>query len=321
MAKPTRCARCGRENDPSFAFCLDCGQPLPRAAVAPPPTPAPSVARCAGCGARLLSGFRFCAQCGRAVPPTGPADAAESPGAPAPSADAAPAPERRGPAAPRPTMALVAEAPPLRITVIRHDGAVGPTFPLLGAEAICGRSEGDLQLSDDATVSPRHARFTTGGGTALVEDLGSVNGTFVRLRKPHRLAVGDEVRLGRQLLRLEPVPRPASADVRPDVHPWGAPDPGHKLRLAQLLEGGGLGEIFPLRAGENTIGREAGDLTFAADRYVSARHARVDVDAEGIVVTDLGSSNGTFVKIGGSTPISAGDQLLVGSQLLRVDEV
>jgi pSer/pThr/pTyr-binding forkhead associated (FHA) protein len=213
-------------------------------------------------------------------------------------------------------MALAAVAPSLRVTVIRHDGAVGPTFPLDRAEAICGRSEGDLQLSDDATVSPRHARFTISAGTATVEDLGSVNGTFLRLRGPHRLAIGEEVRVGRQLLRLETIPRPATAEVRP----WGAPDPGHRVRLAQLLEGGGPGELFPLRAGENAIGREAGDLTFPADRYVSARHARVDVHETEIVVTDLGSSNGTFVKIGGSTPIATGDQLLVGSQLLRIEE-
>jgi pSer/pThr/pTyr-binding forkhead associated (FHA) protein/DNA-directed RNA polymerase subunit RPC12/RpoP len=315
MAKPMRCARCGRENDPSFAFCLDCGQPLPRAvAEAPAPqTPSPSLARCPGCGTRLQGGFRFCAQCGRAVPPAA---------TPPPSAPAAVEPEpphgtfpaRLAPA-PHPTMALAAAAPALRVTVVRHDGATGPSFALDRAQAICGRSEVDIRLADDATVSPRHLKFTCGDGTVAVEDLGTVNGTFLRLRGPHRLAIGEELRVGRQLLRLEPIPRPAAADVRP----WGAPDPGHRLRLAQLLEGGGLGEIFPLRPGENTIGREAGDLTFPSDRYVSARHARVDVDDAEATVTDVGSSNGTFVKLVGPTPLTAGDQLLVGSQLLRVD--
>lgn len=310
MLKSMRCARCGRENEPSFAFCLDCGQPLPRVAPAPPPTPAPSLARCEGCGARLHTAFRFCAHCGRALTPGEPA---------APSATLerevprGTIPERH-PRAAHPTMAL--DAPALRVTVVRNDGATGPSFVLAPGAATCGRSDGDLRLSDDPTVSPRHLKLACSDGVATVEDLGSVNGTFLRLRGPHRLAPGDELRVGRQLLRLEPIPRPASVEVRP----WGAPDGGHRLRLAQLLEGGGVGELIPLRAGENAIGRDAGDLTFPTDRYVSARHARVDVHEDAVTVTDLGSSNGTFVKIDGPVPITAGDQLLVGSQLLRVEE-
>jgi predicted component of type VI protein secretion system len=200
--------------------------------------------------------------------------------------------------------------------LVRSDGAPGPVFPLARAETIFGRTAGDVRLADDPTVSPRHARLTLAGGELHVQDLGSVNGTFVRLRGPHRLAPGEEIRIGRQLLRLEPVPRPA-ADAA--VRPWGAPDPGHRLRLAQLLEGGGLGEIFPLHAGENAIGREGGDITFPADRYVSGRHARLDVGDAEVVLTDLGSSNGTFVKVTGATPVGAGDQLLVGAQLLRIE--
>ena len=38
-----------------------------------------------------------------------------------------------------------------------------------------------------------------------------------------------------------------------------------------------------------------------------------------VTLTDLGSSNGTFVRVGGPTEIGAGDQLLLGMQLLRVE--
>jgi hypothetical protein len=37
-----------------------------------------------------------------------------------------------------------------------------------------------------------------------------------------------------------------------------------------------------------------------------------------IGVKDLGSANGTFVKINGSASVTAGDLLLVGEQILRV---
>jgi pSer/pThr/pTyr-binding forkhead associated (FHA) protein len=149
-----------------------------------------------------------------------------------------------------------------------------------------------------------------------VEDLGTVNGTFLRIKGSQPLAPGEEVRLGRQLLRVEPLPRPPAGG---EARAWGPPDPGFKLRLAQLLDGGGLGEIHPLREGENVIGREAGDVVFPGDRYVSARHARIDLKGEAVTITDLGSSNGTFRRIAGPTPITPGDQLLIGAQLLKLE--
>jgi len=308
MAKPVTCARCGRENDPSFSFCLDCGQPLKPAA---PAAGAGPEAFCTACGTRLQPGFKFCGHCGTPVGATPAAPAA-------PSAAPRPASSPAVPAA-RTAMHVPAAAPRApRLTTVRHDGLPGAVFPLEQEETTCGRLEGAVRLADDPTVSPRHARFTRQGGTLQVQDLGSVNGTYLRLKGSHRLSVGEEIRLGRQLLRLEPLPRPDRPDER-GVKSWGAPDAGCTLRLAQLLEGGGLGEIFPLRPGENAVGREAGDVTFPGDRYVSARHAKLEVAADGVTLTDLGSSNGTFVKVHGSADLSPGDQLLVGTQLLRVD--
>jgi len=302
MAKPTRCPRCGRENDPSFAFCLDCGQPLRV-------PPAAGDAGCPSCGAPLQAGFRFCGVCGKPVP--GPATAR---GAGGPSSTG---PHAARPASP-PLPAPGAPAGRFRLTVVRSDGTAGTAFALERDDAVCGRTEGDVRLSDDPTVSPRHARFTQAGGALRVEDLGSVNGTFLRLRAPRRVSVGEEIRVGRQLLRLEPLPRPAPPVDR-GVRPWGTRDPGYRFRLSQLLEGGGLGEIFPLRDGENLVGREAGEVTFPSDRYVSARHARIEIRGAEITLADAGSSNGTFVKIAGPVDLAPGDQLLVGGQLLRVD--
>jgi pSer/pThr/pTyr-binding forkhead associated (FHA) protein len=202
--------------------------------------------------------------------------------------------------------------------VLRPDGGPGAVFPLEREETLCGRVEGEIRLADDPAVSPRHARFSLRAGVLRVEDLGSVNGTFLRLKGPRLLSVGEEIRLGRQVLRLEPLPRPATAE-QSGVRPWGAPDPGSHFRLTQLLDGGGLGEIFPLRPGENAVGREAGGVTFPTDRYVSARHARIDVSGSEVKVLDVGSSNGTFVKIAGPLELAPGDELLVGSQLLRVE--
>jgi pSer/pThr/pTyr-binding forkhead associated (FHA) protein len=194
----------------------------------------------------------------------------------------------------------------------------GTSFSLDREEVLCGRSEGAVRLPGDPTVSPLHARFLVSKGTLRVEDVGSLNGTFVRMREPKKLALGEEIRVGRQLLRLEPLPRASAADEG-GPRPWGTPDPGYRFRLSQLLEGGGLGEIFPLREGENLLGREAGEVTFPADRYVSARHARIEVRGAEVTLSDAGSSNGTFVKVAGVVQLAPGDQLLIGGQLLRVD--
>jgi pSer/pThr/pTyr-binding forkhead associated (FHA) protein len=291
MAKPTRCARCGRENDPTLAYCLDCGTSLRSGA------PATTAALCSACGAPIQPGFRFCGGCGKPVA-----------GAKAPARAAAPPP----PPLPH------APAARFRLAAVRTDGLPGSTFPLDKDEIVCGRTEGDIRIPDDPTVSPRHARFVQSGGVLRVEDLGSVNGTYLRIREPRRLAPGQEIRIGHQLLRLEPLARPPARDDR-GARPWGTKDPGYRFRLSQLLEGGGLGEIFPLRDGENAIGREAGAVTFPSDPFVSARHARIDVAGGEVTLADTGSSNGTFVKIAGAADLARGDLLLVGGQLLRVE--
>jgi pSer/pThr/pTyr-binding forkhead associated (FHA) protein len=91
--------------------------------------------------------------------------------------------------------------------------------------------------------------------------------------------------------------------------------------VQQILTGGLDGDSFPLRDGDNLIGRGAGELSFPGDGYVSSRHAMLTVHADQVVLKDLGSSNGTFVRMDAETGISPGDLLLIGEQLLRVDAV
>jgi pSer/pThr/pTyr-binding forkhead associated (FHA) protein len=304
MARPVKCPRCGRDNDATFAFCLDCGHAMR-------PTGAGTAARhCVGCGAALQPAFKFCAHCGRPA-----------------TAQAAQAAQAAPPVAPRVLKPDVASVSSLQVTVlepaprlcaVRHDGLPGLVLELNRAETLCGRTEGELRLADDPTVSPRHARFHRNGRQVRVEDLGSLNGTYLRRRGTHQVTVGEELRIGRQLVRLEPLPRPAHGDESRG-RAWGSFDGGARLRLSQLLDGGGVAEIFPLRPGENTVGRDAGDVTFPGDRYVSARHAIIRVTPDGVTITDLGSSNGSFVKVVGSAELIPGDQLLLGAQLFRLD--
>jgi FHA domain len=79
----------------------------------------------------------------------------------------------------------------------------------LGVEMAIGRQDGDLVL-EDPEVSRRHAVLRRSGESVIVEDLDSTNGTFVngeRIQGPITVGAGDQVRVGRTTLEIEPDPR------------------------------------------------------------------------------------------------------------------
>lgn len=76
-------------------------------------------------------------------------------------------------------------------------------IPLVPGENILGRDEQAAVRIDAPGVSRRHARIFLDEGRAVLEDLGSKNGTFLkedRLDAPAVLGDGDMLRLGRLLL-------------------------------------------------------------------------------------------------------------------------
>lgn len=72
-------------------------------------------------------------------------------------------------------------------------------FPLHEGENLIGRESGcDVQLGSSG-VSRKHARITIAGGRAIIEDLGSKNGTFVHqnlIDAPTEISDTDAIRLG-----------------------------------------------------------------------------------------------------------------------------
>lgn len=205
-----------------------------------------------------------------------------------------------------------------RLVTLADDGSEESLVVGAESEVIIGKEVGPPAFLDDPYISPRHCRIFFVEERLFVEDLGSRNGVYRRLRGEAPLGVGDYFRVGRQLLRLDEI-EPAPAPSADGTIIWGSPDPGYLFRLVQVLEGGSLGEAFPLKSGENLLGRLSGDVVFPQDRFVSGRHASIGVGPEGARLRDLGSSNGTFVRIAQPTKLEAGDLLLVGKHLLRID--
>jgi pSer/pThr/pTyr-binding forkhead associated (FHA) protein len=62
-----------------------------------------------------------------------------------------------------------------------------------------------------------------------------------------------------------------------------------------ITEGSREGMEMPLGGGPITIGRSSESNVVIRDDYTSTNHARLDLRAEGWLLTDLESTNGTFV--------------------------
>jgi len=328
------CRRCDSYNDPGTRMCVSCGHPLsaapesapgagaplepaeiitaprpvekpatpaprpvaPAGARAAPPaaTPAPGPAaretaaraageasRCARCGVENPAGSRFCGACG--LP-----------------------------------MVRVGAAPRAKLIVVRGVGE-GRQVPL-SVPTTLGRGDAMLAFPSDRFLAPLHATVLMRGEEVFVRDAGSSNGVYVRLREPRSLQPGSMFVVGERVLRYAgQVPSTPQARSRPRA---GAPRQTEWLHVVEeVLEGGGIGRVCRRPGPLLVVGRVGCDLNFPSDGFVSARHAELGVTPEGVVLRDLGSANGTFLRVarGAEQALLHGDYLVLGRELLRVE--
>jgi pSer/pThr/pTyr-binding forkhead associated (FHA) protein len=97
-----------------------------------------------------------------------------------------------------------------------------------------------------------------------------------------------------------------------------------RVTTVRLVVVGGVyaGKVFEA-AGSTVIGRDPSAGIVVEDPEVSRRHASISLDDEGVVVTDLGSLNGTWVegeRIDEPRVLSLGQKLRVGQTVLEVQE-
>jgi pSer/pThr/pTyr-binding forkhead associated (FHA) protein len=125
-------------------------------------------------------------------------------------------------------------------------------------------------------------------------------------RQAARQATAPGAPRPQQARRPAPTPQPVRTQPRELViHRAGSPP-----------------KVLPLNGSEITFGRAAPATVVLDDPYVSDRHARIAHEGSiGWVVTDLGSTNGTFlnqVKVTRPTPIAPGDQLGIGKTTVEI---
>ncbi len=196
----TRCVDCGFDSPEGHRFCGSCGA---RLGVHAP-------GRCPECTRLVGPRDRFCMDCGASLPASG-TGSRPSPEPPAASPDPGPAPRHvtleipaRNPleedTSDHPTAAMRA---PVQLKIVAGR-EVDKGFILPAEGGVIGRTEtADVRLELDPYVSESHAKIGRGPKGVFVEDMGSVNGTFVRVTGTQPLKAGDEVKIGQSIFRVE----------------------------------------------------------------------------------------------------------------------
>ncbi|HEY8945276.1 MAG TPA: FHA domain-containing protein [Polyangiaceae bacterium] len=180
-------------------------------------------------------------------------------------------------------------------------------------------SAGEISLPGERFCHSEEARLSFREGRLWLEDLEGGNGVFLRIRTPVELHLGDEFVVGDQLLRIEKNPVP---DDGPDPDPtyfYSSPKWPSSFRVLQIFEGGAFGCCVVARGNTLQIGAAIGDLVFPDDPLVAEQHCLIEEHAGTVVLTDLGSRTGVFVRIRGEQELAHGDELVVGRTRLVVD--
>jgi pSer/pThr/pTyr-binding forkhead associated (FHA) protein len=318
------CDRCDALNALNAQACTSCGSslgivPSSKKTSGQHPQPAAEAApaaatACPSCGTMVAPDFRFCPSCGK------PREAS----APVAADGGVVGGQAPGKKPPKTMFFSAMQAPRPKLILIKGEGMDGVSYMLSGTDHVAGRLEGAILFPEDPLLSPRHANFVYRDNKLFVRDEGSANGVFVRIMRPQQLQPGALFLVGEQLLRVEAVKDEAvPAPDQDGTYFYGSPKRPSKLQLVQMLAGGYPGMVWRAREDQLTIGREGNDVNFPDDPFISGRHATVAAveSREGpkFQLTDLGSKNGTFIRVPDETPLHHGDYVFIGQQLLRVE--
>jgi len=260
--------------------------------------------------------------------PTTPPDAAvmaavapaPPPVAPVPSAAAnEPGPVGSGGTAPGNVAVSAVNGTSARLVLLGPDGQpLGERVLAAGETLEVGREAGP-PWDDDAYLDLRHATLRPVDGGVHVEDHGSLNGVFVKLSGRIEVQSGDQFRVGQELLVYEELPEPTPTSD--GTERMGSPNPGYWGRVSVLVDPTVASGAFPIAGEGITVGRESGDVTFPHDGYVSGKHCRISGDDSGIYLEDLGSSNGTYMRVRSGQTVPFGSLVLIGQKLFQLEQV
>jgi pSer/pThr/pTyr-binding forkhead associated (FHA) protein/thioredoxin reductase/ferredoxin len=165
-----------------------------------------------------------------------------------------------------------------------------------------GRNGCDVNFPEDTMLSEKHASIShnPGEGGYFLRDDGSATGVFLKVKEAQPLEVfhGNIVRLGKQFLVFR-----VENGINNVIH---FDNIGKQINRYQL----------PNKT--IVLGREAPDIVLdGKDRTLSRRHLSIAVKENKILIKDLGSANGSFIKVKDTVRLEPGDQFRVGQQSLK----
>ena len=285
----SKCPICTIDLAPGRPYCPGCGSSVDQLDTAN---------ACPKCSAPVGPVAKFCAQCGYGFEP--------------------------GAVAERRTSALSIPTLDSGVGLLRldEDGQQLSAHPLVGDKTTIGREDADINFPDDPYLSPRHAELSFRDGRLYVRDLGSRNGTWYFIEKPHKLRDGDRILAGSQIFQYRrlgyPGPHPPEADA---TRRLGSLTPSADIAMLTQLRGdGSTRDVIHLSPGRNvTIGRDDGDWIFSYDPSMSGLHAQIQSEDADFVLVDAGSRNGVAVNVRGEVELQKASRILVGDKMLRVE--
>jgi hypothetical protein len=216
-----KCTECGYENMDGLDYCDGCGAKLAAAeGAAAPASAAPSSAATAPAAAAATIDPVPAEHPASAAPALESANQAEghAPSEPPPASEVKTGDLTPTPAAATEPAAAPAASPHFKAKLsLLRGGRKGQEFPLDGGQNFIGRwdpetgsfPEVDLEQDDpEAKISRKHALIIIENGKITIEDIGSLNGTYVNRGNrlipgtPLEIKAGDEVIIGKTFLKL-----------------------------------------------------------------------------------------------------------------------
>ncbi|MBY0274767.1 FHA domain-containing protein, partial [Candidatus Binatia bacterium] len=190
-----------------------------------------------------------------------------------------------------------------QLVSLNPDGSVEETFPSSKDEIAIGRKGADVEFPDDVYLADRHATISKKGDDWILADTGTGSGVWLRAQGVNGLPVGegDAIWIGSQILVV------SKKDGR--------------FALVHHNADGAYVATYPIGDRGVFVGRRAEVTLDPGDLSLSRRHAQVRPVGDGLAVFDLGSTNGTYVKVAKPATLKSGDEFRVASKRLRFEVV
>lgn len=224
-----------------------------------------------------------------------------------------PSPARTGPGASQDLTDAAGRNYMLRLLV----ADIGPSNVEVGTQPrTVGSGPHAIGEKDDPCCLPAEGRLFVSDGELYVDPAPESEGLFIRLRDEAKLEDGDVLLIGHVAARFSRVAPSEPIDGTRQVLGGTASSPCGRLTF--LRRDGSPGPVHDVPAGKTILGRTGGHLNFPEDSRLSRRHACLVASENGVRLEDMGSRNGTFLRVRRTWKLEPGDALRVGSAGLIV---